>query len=161
MVEHQDVSDILSTIDFESVDPKALAELIAGQHPIGSDSEHLYIYAIVPSSLEMPAGKACPQTGHAYLDSYVQALTTHPEAAARYRNFAEGGSKVALKAKNQQQMIRAYGQARAAGLPCALVVDRTHIMPPHFDGSPIVTAVGIGPCTKAQCRDITKKFQCL
>jgi peptidyl-tRNA hydrolase len=109
----------------------------------------------------MPVGKTCPQAGHAYVDSYCSAVKTHPELAANYRNLAMGGSKVALKAKNHRQIIRAWGQALAAGLPCALVVDKTHILPPHFDGSPIITALGIGPCTKAKCREITKKFQCL
>lgn len=32
-------------------------------------------------------------------------------------------------------------------------------MPPFFDGSPIVTALGIGPATREQIKKITKKFQ--
>lgn len=126
-----------------------------------ADVDHLYMYAIIPSSLEMPPGKLSAQTGHAYGDSYEIARQIDPERAARYRNHAHGGSKVSLKAKNQSQLIKAYSHARALGLPCALVIDRHHILPPHFDGSPILTALGIGPCTKAEVREITKKFQCL
>lgn len=126
-----------------------------------ADVDHLYMYAIIPSSLEMPPGKLSAQTGHAYGDSYEVARQIDPERAARYRNHAHGGSKVSLKAKNQRQLIKAYSHARALGLPCALVIDRHHVLPPHFDGSPILTALGIGPCTKADVREITKKFQCL
>ncbi|WP_306109961.1 aminoacyl-tRNA hydrolase [Pseudomonas sp. Leaf58] len=148
-------------MDFNTIDPKALAELLAGNHPIGNAEDHLYIYAIVPTSLEMPVGKTCPQAGHAYVDSYCAAKETHPELAAQYRDLGKGGSKVALKAKNHRELIVAWGKALEAGLPCALVVDKTHILPPHFDGTPIITALGIGPCTKAEARHIVKKFQCL
>ena len=80
---------------------------------------------------------------------------------AAYRNDHTGGSKVTLKAKNANQLIRAYREALEAGLPCALIVDQHHVMPPHFTGEPVITAVGIGPCTKAQARSITKRFNCL
>jgi peptidyl-tRNA hydrolase len=143
-----------------SISPKDLAELLAHEMPV-ADADHLYLYAIVPISLEMPPGKLSAQTGHAYGDAFEKAKLIDPERAARYRNVAHGGSKVTLKAKNQGQIIKAFATARALGLPCALVVDRHHILPPHFDGSPVITALGLGPCTKAEAREITKKFQCL
>ncbi len=109
----------------------------------------------------MPAGKLSAQTGHAYGDALEAARELNPELVKRYRNPEFGGSKVTLKAKNENQLIQAYNQALEAGIPCAIVVDRDHILPPHFDGSPIITALGIGPCTKEQVRHITKKFQCI
>lgn len=126
-----------------------------------ADEDHLYQYAIIPASLEMPPGKLSAQTGHAFGDSYCAAEQIDPVRASRYRDHAHGGSKVTLKAKNQQQLIKAFSRARELGIPCALVIDRHHILPPHFDGSPILTALGLGPCTKAEAREITKKFQCL
>ncbi|MBB4861245.1 PTH2 family peptidyl-tRNA hydrolase [Pseudomonas nitritireducens] len=138
-----------------------LAQLIAGGEKDEAPEEGLYIYSIVPTSLEMDAGKASAQNGHAFEYSLKCARHLVPEIAERYENHETRGSKVALKAKNQQQLVKAYVQARELGLPCALVADRTHVMPPHFDGSPIITACAIGPCTKAQARPITKKFQCL
>lgn len=109
----------------------------------------------------MPAGKSHSQMGHAFTDTLMNAQEYHPEAVLRYRNRNSGGSKVALKAKNESQLISAYNKARAAGLPCSIVVDQEHILPPHFDGKPIITALGIGPCTKEEARQIVKKFQCL
>jgi len=109
----------------------------------------------------MPVGKLSAQAGHAYTDALMAAIETHPEKVSKYRNRQSGGSKVTLKAKNEDHLIKAYNQAIALGLPCALIVDQDHIFPPHFDGSPIITALGIGPCTKEEIRSITKKFQCV
>jgi PTH2 family peptidyl-tRNA hydrolase len=130
--------------------------------PVPCDkSEHLYIYAIVRNDLEMPPGKLAAQAGHAYTDALCTAQEIAPESAERYRIDGLGGSKVTLKAKNLNQLLRAYNEARAAGLPCAVIVDREHVLPPHFDGNPIITAIGIGPCTPAQARAITRRYQCL
>lgn len=109
----------------------------------------------------MPIGKLSAQAGHAYTDTLTLAITEAPEAYSKYRNENTGGSKVTLKAKNEDHLIKAYNQALEEGIPCSIVVDREHIFPPHFDGSPIITALGIGPCTKSQIQHITKKFQCL
>ncbi len=128
--------------------------------PIG-DEEHLYQYAIIRGDLDMPAGKLSAQAGHAYTDSLFEAQINDPERALAYRDRTRGGSKVTVKAKNVTQLLKAYASARELGLPCALIVDQHHILPPHFDGNPIITAVGIGPCTKEECREITKKFRCI
>jgi len=128
--------------------------------PATKDS-HYYIYSIIRNDLEMPIGKLSAQAGHAYTDALCEARISHPEAYSKYRNRQSGGSKVTLKAKNESQLIAAYNQARQAGIPCSIIVDQNHILPPHFTGEPIITALGIGPCTKEQCRHITKKFQCL
>jgi PTH2 family peptidyl-tRNA hydrolase len=109
----------------------------------------------------MPSGKLSAQTGHAYSDSLAVAAETHPELYKNYRNHELGGSKVTLKSKKKNHLIKAYNQALAEGIPCAIVVDREHVLLPDFNGEPIITALGIGPCTKEQIKHITKKFQCL
>ena len=123
--------------------------------------KHLYLYAIVRKDLEMPPGKLAAQSGHAYTDSLCHAQEIDPQSAQDYRNEELGGSKVTLFAKNCGQLLRAYNEARQAGLPCSIIVDRHHILPPHFDGNPIITALGIGPCTKSQAKSITKRYQCV
>jgi PTH2 family peptidyl-tRNA hydrolase len=45
------------------------------------------------------------------------------------------------------------------GIPHKLIIDSGHIMPPHFDGNPIITALGIGPCCRDEIKNITKKFK--
>jgi len=109
----------------------------------------------------MPPGKMSAQAGHAYTDSLSDALDKHPERFHNYRNNELGGSKVTMKAKNESQLIKAYNLALEAGLPCSIVVDREHVLPPYFDGSPIITALGIGPCTQEESRQITKRFNCV
>lgn len=91
----------------------------------------------------MTAGKAASQAGHAFLDSY---LTAPPDILEAYR--ADGGTKVVLAAVDERTLCDVYYKARMAGLPCAMVVESEHVMLPAFDGSPVVTAVGIGPCAK-------------
>jgi len=134
------------------------AELLEkNDKPISLDKEnHLYLYAIIRSDLEMPTGKLASQAGHAFTD--VLAIAD-PEQVAHYRNENKGGSKVTLKAKNQHQLLRAYLEIRALGIPVVAVVDREHVLPPHFDGNPIITAIGIGPCKRSEVRHILKKFQ--
>lgn len=109
----------------------------------------------------MPAGKLSAQSGHAYGDVLDQAREIAPERVRDYRNLEKGGSKVTLKARNQNQLIQAYNAAKAAGLPATVVVDQGHILPPHFTGEPIITAIGIGPCKQSEVRHITKKFNCV
>lgn len=128
---------------------------------LSDKSEHLYIYAIVRKDLQMPPGKLAAQSGHAYTDALYASQDSHVDAYERYRIDGLGGSKVTLNAKNENQLLRAYNEARLAGLPCAVIVDREHILPPHFDGNPVITAVGIGPVTKDQARHITKRYQCV
>ena len=124
---------------------------------------HLYLYAIVRDDLEMHLhpGKLAAQAGHAYTDSLMVANQIDPALVSRYCVAGLGGSKVTLKAKNQNQLLRAYNEALSAGLPCAIVVDRNHVLPPHFNGFPIITALGIGPCTQEKCRHITKRYRCV
>lgn len=114
------------------------------------------MFAIVRKDLDMPSGKLAAQAGHAYTDSIA---TAKEDVIQAYRTESLGGSKVTLKAKNENALIRAYNEALEAGLPCSIVVDRNHVLPPHFDGSPIITALGIGPCKHSEAKHITKRYQ--
>jgi PTH2 family peptidyl-tRNA hydrolase len=109
----------------------------------------------------MPPGKMSSQAGHAYTDALWAAYDTDPEIALKYRRDDIGGSKVTIKAKNLAAIERAQRECEAAGIPHALITDRDHILPPHFTGEPVVTALGIGPCLRSACRQITKRFQVL
>jgi PTH2 family peptidyl-tRNA hydrolase len=66
-----------------------------------------------------------------------------------------------LVAPNTEKLLFAYEQARDLNLPCCLIEDSGHILPPHFLGQPIVTAMGIGPARRDEVRDITKRFKSL
>lgn len=110
----------------------------------------------------MATGKLSAQAGHAYTDVLALAQDIAPERLKGYRNLNTGGSKVTLKARNENQLIRALNEARVAGIPATPVVDANHIIPDTpFDGSPIITAIGIGPCRQDEVRHITKRFNCV
>ena len=109
----------------------------------------------------MRPGKLSSQAGHAYTDALWACLDQDPGKALAYRREGAGGSKVTLEAPNLGQVERAARECAAAGIPHAIVVDAVHLLPPHFDGTPVVTALGIGPCTRAECRAITKRFRCV
>lgn len=109
----------------------------------------------------MPAGKLAAQAGHAYTDVLDLAHQLTPNIVSRYRNKDNGGSKVTLKAKNTNQLIKAYEELMDLGIPAQLVVDQGHILPPFFNGDPIITALGIGPCKQSDVKHITKKFNCV
>jgi peptidyl-tRNA hydrolase len=123
----------------------------------GRDDPTLRLYAIVRGDLFMPPGKLAAQAGHAFLDAYLASLDARPACAHAYR--ADGhGTKIALRAHSLDDLLSAESMARRAGIPAALVTDSGHILPPHFDGSPIVTALGLGPAKRSEVRRITRRF---
>lgn len=83
-----------------------------------------------------------------------------PELLRIYQGPDFIGTQIILKAKNEAALQRAFEEAETAGLITSLITDKNHIIPgTAFDGNEIVTALGIGPCTKEQAHSITKKFQ--
>jgi|TARA_Y100001936_G_C16074287_1_gene672905 PTH2 family peptidyl-tRNA hydrolase len=129
--------------------------------PLNKD-EHLYCFAIIRRDLNMETGKLSAQAGHAYTDVIALAEQHQPQRVRDYRNAHKGGSKVTLKARNENQLIRALNEAREAGIPAIPIVDANHVIPnSKFDGSPIITAIGIGPCRQDEVRHITKRFNCV
>lgn len=121
------------------------------------DHRPLMQYAIYRADLNMPPGKLVAQCGHAFQDARDHAAVLRPDVTAQYKGTGHG-TKVCMYAKNLHQLLRAYRDAQKAGLPCCLVIDRSHVLPPHFDGNPIITAVGIGPVYQDEVKDITKRY---
>jgi len=152
----------MSSIKLSDTEALAAEILSANNHPIAENKDdHLYCYAIIRKDLEMPPGKLSSQAGHAYGDVLSLSQLEDPKRVEDYRNVSKGGSKVTLRAKNQHQLLRAFIELRSAGIPATVVVDREHVFPPHFDGSPIITAVGVGPCSRSECSGILKRFNVL
>ncbi|KWT98499.1 MULTISPECIES: peptidyl-tRNA hydrolase [unclassified Variovorax] len=122
-----------------------------------ADHRPLALYALYRADLQMPTGKLAAQCGHAFDLAHDRAKLERPEITAQYRGSGNG-TKLVMYGKNVGQLIRAYREAKAAGLPCELIIDRGHILLPHFTGKPIITAVGIGPAYKDEVANITKRF---
>ena len=121
------------------------------------DHRPMNLYAIYRADLEMPAGKLAAQCGHAFHLALEQAEEQSPGIGSSYKGSGNG-TKICMYAQSLRQLLRAYHEARAAGLPCALVIDRGHVMSPHFDGQPVITAVGIGPVFRDQAEPITRRY---
>jgi peptidyl-tRNA hydrolase len=121
------------------------------------DHRPIKMYAIFDKSLEMSPSKLSAQTGHAFCLALKEARKKDPDIEDRYMGTGNG-TKVLMYAKNESGLIRAFKEAKAAGFPCALIIDRGHVLLPHFDGNAIITAVGIGPVYEDEARAITKRY---
>lgn len=106
----------------------------------------------------MTGGKAAAQLGHAFVNSLLEASKQNPNIIAEYQQDGLG-TKVCLVGETLFDLEKAYALAKERNLPCSLIIDSGHIHLPDFDGSPVVTALGIGPCTKAQIGNILKSFK--
>ena len=113
---------------------------------------------MVRADLGMTPGKIASQAGHAYLGAFLKCQESTPQILAEYlRDFP--GTKVCLKSKNLDSLLRAQAEAEFSGIPCALITDSG--CPEFFDGQPIVTALGLGPAKEAEIKHITRRFQLL
>jgi PTH2 family peptidyl-tRNA hydrolase len=122
------------------------------------DHRPLNLYAIYRADLEMPTGKLIAQCGHAFEMAHDRARHERPDITALYKGTGNG-TKLTMYAKNLGQLIRAYREALASGIPCELIIDRGHVMPgTPFTGEPIITALGIGPAYKDEVAHITKRY---
>lgn len=119
--------------------------------------EPLKMYAIYRVDLEMPPGKLAAQCGHAYTLAYEAAIDKDPSIGQAYKGTGNG-TKIAMYAKNEGQLLRAYREMLELDIPCALIIDRGHVLPPHFDGEPIITALGIGPTHRAAIEKTLKRY---
>ena len=111
--------------------------------------------------LKMTPAKMASQACHASKNCALLAAQKNPELIRLYQGPKGLGTQIILEAKNADALYNAHKLANEAGLITSLIIDEHHIMPPYFDGSPILTALGIGPCTKDQAHFITKKFSLL
>jgi PTH2 family peptidyl-tRNA hydrolase len=121
------------------------------------DHRPLNLYALYRADLEMPPGKLAAQCGHAYDMAHDLAKIERPAITAQYKGTGNG-TKICMYAKNEAQLARAYDDAKAAGIPVVIIVDRGHILLPHFDGKPIVTALGIGPAYRDEVENFMKRY---
>jgi len=91
------------------------------------------------SDLKLGKGKLAAQAGHA-------AVSAAEEARKRWRTWweawlYEGQRKIAVKVKDEQELLYFEAKAKDLGLPNALIVDRGLTQVP--EGT--LTCLGIGP----------------
>jgi len=105
----------------------------------------------------MSSGKIASQTGHAYLGAWLESSKQTPEVAAAYAADLPG-TKVCLQATTQQ-IYRARLELQQAGIPHFVTIDSG--CPDFFNGEPILTSIGFGPCTSRQLPKYIRKLQLL
>lgn len=103
----------------------------------------------------MSAGKLSAQAGHAFLNTYLQALEQDPARAQEYIRDLPG-TKIVLLSRALPSLLELEEKASWLGIPSALVEDKGHVLLPHFTGAPIVTALGVGPARRSEVRLLTK-----
>lgn len=107
----------------------------------------------------MPVGKLASQACHASKNCLLLASQSNSDLARIYQGPNFLGTQIILKSKGLDDLLLAFEKAKAEGIISSLIIDSGHILPPHFNGEPIITALGLGPCTKEQVHHITKKFK--
>ena len=113
-------------------------------------SEFRYKQVIVfRSDLRLSKGKIAAQAGHAAISAAEEARKRHKEWWNAWTE--EGQCKIAVKVKNEKELLELEKQAKDFALPCALIVDRglTEVPP----GT--VTCLGIGPAPAEKVDRIT------
>src|SRR5574338_317896 len=103
----------------------------------------------------MPSGKLAAQAGHAYLEAFRFAERDQPDRATEYASDPPG-TKICLGARDDAELLALRDLAANVGIPYALIIDSGHVLPPHFDGSPVVTALGLGPATRREVARLTR-----
>ncbi len=110
---------------------------------------------VVRSDLKMGKGKIAAQAGHA-------AVSAAEEARRNFQKWwrswlDEGQSKIAVKAKDETELLSLEDEARHSGLPFALITDRglTQLEPDTR------TCLAIGPAPASEVDRITEKLALL
>ncbi|MCX8153149.1 MAG: peptidyl-tRNA hydrolase Pth2 [Candidatus Bathyarchaeota archaeon] len=107
------------------------------------------------SDLKLSKGKIAAQAGHAAVSAAQEALKRHREWWDAW--LSEGQRKVAVKVKDEKELLALKKQAEDYDLPHALIVDSglTEIPP----GT--VTCLGIGPAPAEKIDRLTGKLPLL
>jgi len=119
-------------------------------------SEFHYKQVIVfRSDLKLSKGKIAAQAGHAAVSAAEEARKHHGQWWKAW--IEEGQRKIAVKVKNEKELLSLEAQAKELGLPYALIIDRglTEIPP----GT--VTCLGVGPAPNDKIDRITGKLDLL
>lgn len=107
---------------------------------------------VMRADLGMSKGKLAAQACHASLGAYQRA----DDGNIREWEL-EGGKKVVVQVKSQEELFEVYELVKAAGIPSFLVRDAGHTeLPPST-----ITGLGIGPDKDEKIDKITQDLKLL
>lgn len=121
-------------------------------------------YAIIRADLEMPPGKLASQAGHAFsiaATRFVCGAGAAPCELRRRAAIVSDCTRVVLTGRHAGLLQQIHERAVEQGLPAALFEDSGHVLAPHFDGSAIVTALGLGPAPRSLLRPLVRRLPCV
>lgn len=140
-------SHVGSTDGFASTDLTPTTDEPRDVQPTPATDPDLRLVAVFRADLMMPPGKLAVQAGHAYLATYRNA----PAALrAAYDPYAQ--PKIALIAADERALRAMNISAASLGVSHALITDAGRTVFPE----PTVTALGLGPLTRAQSDAVTR-----
>jgi PTH2 family peptidyl-tRNA hydrolase len=101
------------------------------------------------ADLKISKGKIAAQAGHAAVSTAEEARKHHGEWWKTW--MKEGQCKIAVKVKNEKELLELEKKAKELSLPCTLITDRglTEVPP----GT--TTCLGIGPAPTEKIDTIT------
>ncbi len=104
------------------------------------------------SDLKLSKGKAAVQAGHAAVSAAEEARKHHKAWWDAW--ISEGQRKIAVKVRNEKELLELERQVKELALPSALIIDKglTEIPP----GT--VTCLGIGPAPAEKVGKLTDRF---
>jgi len=119
-------------------------------------SEFRYKQVVVfRSDLRLSKGKVAAQAGHAAVSAAEEARKHRREWWEAWMD--EGQRKIAVKVKNEKELLELEKQAKELALPNALIIDKglTEVPP----GT--VTCLGVGPAPTEKIDKITDRLPLL
>ena len=110
---------------------------------------------VIRRDLGMGKGKMVAQGAHASLAAFLRAWRAHREWAVAW--LRSGQKKVVVRVDSLEELMSVWKEAKALGLPVALVRDRGLTqLPPGT-----ITALGIGPAPSELVDRVTGKLKLL
>jgi PTH2 family peptidyl-tRNA hydrolase len=101
----------------------------------------------------MSEGKTIAQAGHAFLDAILKVSPSSDpyihHARQAYLDLSPG-TKITLDGGSLAEMEVLIERLALAGIPHIPIIDEHHVELPDFDGSPVLTAIGVGPLFRDQ-----------
>jgi PTH2 family peptidyl-tRNA hydrolase len=135
------------------IDPELIKTGVV-RGPGGKSDNELKVWVIVREDTGMSFGKAIAQTGHAFTTVY--AITHYFDDMKAYKWLNSGQPKLSKRAKNKNELMKAFEACRAAGLVTVLVEDEGRT---EFEGVKTVTAACVGPCLFEELPKAVQRLQ--
>ncbi len=109
---------------------------------------------LVRQDLKMPKGKTAAQAAHASVEAVFKAGVDSTEVKSWRK---EGMAKIALKVKDEKELIKYFQMAKEQGLPTSLITDAGHtVVAPGTK-----TCAAIGPADEEEIDQLTRELSLL